>query len=390
MNRPYIPDSEFKDRVARLQKKMQADNIDLLLAYGNEAEPQFARYLCDYWPNFEHTGVLVAQTGDPILLIGPESETFAKDRSRIKDIRRLKVFRCSSNPEYPGVDQHNLADIIEEMGVRPKNFAIAGYNQISHIAFQELTEALSPFGNIVPTRGDKLILDMRRVKSENELECQRYAGKITAMAMDDVIAKIEPGMTELQVRGIACESIYRNGGEDEAYPIWITAGKGGNQAISRARHKVIEKNDAVFLQIGARYEGYASSIGRTVFFGEGHDEMINAVKAAYAGHDVLQEQLYAGNNAKNVADAYYDCIRKKGFGDWIMYGPCHGNGLMEGEPPWIESDSDYILEENMTYCACLFLHNNETEMGLRVEDTMRVGKDRAEVMTNYPKEIFRK
>ena len=61
---------------------------------------------------------------------------------------------------------------------------------------------------------------------------------------------------------------------------------------------------------------------------------------------------------------------------------------MEGEAPWIESDSDYILKENMTYCACLYMGNNETKRGFRIEDSLRVGKDGVENMTNYKKELF--
>ena len=98
MDRPRIPDSEFVQRAKNVQALMKEQNIDALLAFGNEAEPQFARYLCDYWPSFESCGVLLAQEGDPVLLIGPESMTFASDRSRIRDIRRLAAFRESSNP----------------------------------------------------------------------------------------------------------------------------------------------------------------------------------------------------------------------------------------------------------------------------------------------------
>lgn len=68
-----ISDKEFKSRIEKLQKKMQDEKFDLILAYGNEAEPQYVRYLCDYWPSFETAGVLVAREGEPILLIGPES-----------------------------------------------------------------------------------------------------------------------------------------------------------------------------------------------------------------------------------------------------------------------------------------------------------------------------
>ena len=390
MNRPFIPDSEFRDRARNLQKIMQRENVDLLLAFGNEAEPQFARYLCDYWPSFETTGVLLAQTGDPILLIGPESYTFAKDRSRIKEIRRLAAFRESSNPEYPGEKLETFAEVIEELHVTPKRFAIAGYNLIPHITFRELKESLSKFGDIEPIRGDEMVMELRMVKSENEIACMRYAGMITAKAFDDTLAQIKPGMTELQVRGIACESMYRNGAENEAYPMWMLTGKGSNQAISRARQKVIEKNDAVMLQIGARYEGYASSIGRPVFFGTGNEKLIDAVKVAYEAQDVICAQLYEGNNAEAVAKAYFDFMEKKGYRDWLLYGPCHATGMMEGEPPWIESNSNYLLKESMTYCVDIFMGNNTMEQGFRIEDSVRVGKTCADNMTHYPKEIFKK
>ena len=39
-----IPDSEFKERVVKVQAKMAEENYDMLLCYGNEAEPQFVRY----------------------------------------------------------------------------------------------------------------------------------------------------------------------------------------------------------------------------------------------------------------------------------------------------------------------------------------------------------
>lgn len=390
ITRPVISDQEFAQRAKRLQQIMQREQVDLLLAFGNEAEPQFARYLCDYWPSFETTGVLLAQTGDPILLIGPESYTFAKDRSKVREIRRLAAFRESSNPEYPGEKLETFAEVIEELKVHPKCFAIAGYNLIPHITFMELKASLQKFGPIEPIRGDDLVMELRMVKSEAEIACMRHAGKITALAMDEVIAKIEPGMTELQVRGIACDAIYRHGAENEAYPMWILAGEGSDQAISRARQKVIGKDDAVHLMIGARYEGYASTIGRQVFFGQGHDRLIDAVKTGYDAHSLICEQLHAGNQAGQVAERYFQFMTQRNYRQWLLYGPCHATGLMEGEPPWIEETSDYLLKENMTYCIDIFMEDKLNRRGLRVEDSVRVGIHGADNMTNYPKEIFRK
>ena len=77
-----------------------------------------------------------------------------------------------------------------------------------------------------------------------------------------------------------------------------------------------------------------------------------------------------------------------GYGDWLLYGPFHGNGTMEGEAPWIETSADYLLEENMTFCADIFLGSEEQQIGLRIEDVVRVTKDGAENLTDYPRVLF--
>ena len=389
-SRPRIPDSEFIERARRLQALMKEQGVDALLAFGNEAEPQFARYLCDYWPSFETCGVLVAQRGDPVLLIGPESYTFAADRSRVRDIRRLAAFRESSNPEYPGEKLETVADVLDglvgDAGCR--RFAIAGYNLIPHVTFTELADALKRYGDIEIVRGDELMMELRMIKSENEIACLRFAGEVTAKAFDYALANIRPGMTELQVRGLAEAAMYEAGAENESYPLWVLAGAGGNQAISRARHKVIQKEDFVFLQIGARYEGYASTIGRPVFFGKPEQYLVDAVKVGYDAHEMISSQLYAGKDAAELAREYIEFMEARGHREWLLYGPCHATGLMEGEPPWIETSVDYRLRENMTYCIDIFMGNNRTQRGFRIEDSVRVGKDRADSMTHYRKELF--
>lgn len=388
-NRIMIPNQEFFERAKNVQKLMKEQEIDVLLAFGNEAEPQFVRYLCDYWPSFETAGVLLGQKGDPILLIGPESLTYARDRSRIGDIRRIKSFRESSNPEYPGSRLDQFSDAVEDVlnGGPLRKAAIAGYNLTPKIVFDDFQQAVKRFGDAEVIRGDSILMALRMVKSENEIACMRYAGSISAKAMDYVIENIRPGMTELQVRGLACAKIYELGGENEAYPMWVLSGKGSNQAISRARQKVIENGDLVHIGVGARYEGYASSIGRQVILGKPEQWMIDAIRSGYAAHEVISDELFAGNNARNVADTYYATMNRKGYIDWLLYGPCHATGLMEGEPPWIESNSDYVLKENMTYCIDVFLGNKDG-YGLRVEDSVRVGKEGADSLTNYRKEIF--
>jgi len=386
--RPVISDVEFAHRVKMTQEIMCKEGIDLLLGYGNETEPQFARYYCDYWPSFEGCAVAIARDEPPVLIIGPESMTYAKDRSRINTIKRLSAFRESSNPEYPGHKLDTFSDILDHLKITsPKKIAVAGINIIPHFTFEELNRSFKKYPDLQVISGDDLVMSLRMIKSDAEIACMRHAGQITAKTFDYVLEHIKPGMTELQVRGLATGKMYELGAENEAYPNWILTGEGGNQAISRARHKVIKQNDLVHLQIGARYEGYASTIGRPVILGKPEQWMIDAINAGYQGYSAILEELYAGNNAVNVARADYDTMKANGYADWLLYGPCHATGLMEGEPPWIEAGSDYELRENMCFCICLFMGNKDG-YGFRIEDSIRVGKDEADNMTNYRRDLI--
>ena len=67
-------------------------------------------------------------------------------------------------------------------------------------------------------------------KTENELDCMRYAAKITAQTFDYVLENIKVGMTEQQVAGLALGKMHELGAERESYPVWILTGKGSNQA----------------------------------------------------------------------------------------------------------------------------------------------------------------
>jgi len=387
INIPSIPLYEFKERITKVQEIMAKEGWDLILTYGNEAEPQYIRYFSDYWPSFETAGVLIPAKGEPMLLIGPESYTYASDRSVIPDIRLLKAFRESSEPEYPGKKLDTFGALFKEvMGDKPINkFGVAGLPLMTIGVYEALKEAL---GETKILKADEVVNKIRMNKTENELECMRAAAKITALTFDYVLENIKVGMTEQQVAGLALGKMHELGAERESYPVWVLTGKGSNQAISRPRNKKIEKGDMTFIQIGARVAGYASSIGRPVVFGKATPEQKELIEVGYKAQEDIINMLKAGVPACEVAKFHIENVTKMGYGDWLLYGPCHGNGTMEGEAPWIETTSDYLLEENMSFCVDIFLGSAKTETGLRMEDVVCVKKDGVENLTNYPRKLF--
>ena len=385
-----IEDKEFKERILRTQKEMEKEGIDVLFAYGNEAEPQYVRYYSDYWPSFESAGVLIPLEGDPVLIIGPESETFASYVSRIEKIRRVLVFRESSEPEYPGAKLETFASVIKEVSKEKKvnRIGVVGGCLITHVIYEALLESLHEIGNPELVKADMLVAKLRADKSPAEIACLREAYRITQAAMEAVVENVHVGMTENQLKGVAMSVIYQEGGEGEAYPFWILTGKNSNQAISRCRNKVIEPGDMIQVQVGARYEGYASTMGRAIVMGKATDGQKKMIEAALAAQKAILQIAKAGVNASEVSKVHFDTLKNLGYESCILYGPCHGTGLMEGEYPWIESNSDYLLEENMTFCTCIYLGDDKNEIGLRIEDGFMITADGTESFSDYRREVI--
>ena len=385
-----IPHTEFFNRIGALQKMMAAKGFDAILAYGNEAEPQYCRYFSNYWPSFETAGILIPVEGKPLLLIGPESYTYACDRSVITDIRLLKAFRESSEPEYPGKTLDTFASAFDEAlrGRKARKIGVAGYPLMTVGIYCALKDCFAADGDMEILNADALVNRLRMIKAPCELECMRKAAEITHKTFDYVLETARVGMTENQVVGLALGKIHELGAERESFPFWVLSGDGSNQAISRARDKAIQAGDAAQIQIGARVAGYASTIGRCVIFGKADEEQIRLIEAGYALHQMILETAKAGLPASELAVRHSALAKQLGCGDWLLYGPCHGNGIMEGEAPWVETSSEFLLEENMTFSLDIFLGNNQLKRGLRIEDVIRITVDGVENLTNYPKRIF--
>jgi Xaa-Pro aminopeptidase len=381
-----IPDTEFQQRVARIQGELARRNLDALIVFANEAEPHNVRYLADYWPAFESAGVLVPVEGEAILLIGPESLTYARSRSRLPKIRRLLAYRESAEPEYPGVELPSFADLLAEAcprGVR--RLGMAGMAITPVPVYEGLRAALAAWGG-ESVRADDILTGLRWIKSENEIACMREAFRISAIALNAILEEIKPGMTELQVCGIAQREIYAHGGEYEGHPLYVLSGTHSSHAIGRPTHQPLQRGQVIQLDIGARVAGYSSSIGRAISLGPVPGEVRAMMQVALDTEKVTIELVRGGVPASQIAAQTVAYVESQGFGHALLYGPCHGIGLMECEYPWMETSSTYALQENMTFQVDSFLHTDT--YGVRFEDGVRVTRDGAEEFPTCRQELI--
>lgn len=299
-NRIMIPNHEYKERVKKAAALIKAKGLDLLIVNSNEADYSNARYFSGYWPIFETSGVVVAPNEDAALLIGPESGAYAADVSKIDKIFQLVEYMESADPAYPELKTSTFGDVFKALGITGKKLkiGIGGY-LVTTLPMIEGLKTAYPEAEII--RADDIMIALRIIKSPNELACLREGFRITEIATGEVIKNIKPGMTELQLVGIAQKAIYENGAEYEGLPMYVFSEKSTRRAISRPTYRTIEKGDIVQLNLSAKVDGYSLSIGLPISMGKLTGRKKEIVEFGLKAHHWTGEQLKADVVASSIA-----------------------------------------------------------------------------------------
>ena len=373
-----IPTAEYFDRIAKFQARIKAAGLDACLVHGTESDFANVRYLSEYWPTFEQAGVFVPAVGDPVLLIGPESLKYAQGRAVLPKIAMMLNYRESAEPDYPGIPLSTYGDVVKmAMGRRKlKKLGLVGTAVMTKPTLDAVAAQL-PGVEVIDA--DEVFRPLRWTKSVNELNCHRKAFKVAEKAVAAILNEMKPGMTEFQVIGIAQREIYANGGEYEGHSLYCFGGDRTSNGISRPTSAKIKKNEIIQLNIGARVGGYSSSIGLPVWFGKIPEEQLALVEFGLRAHKYTFELIKAGVEASSIAKKYTKWGIDQGWGDYMLYGPVHGLGIMETESPWIETTSKYKLQENYTYQIDTFFTGNG--YGLRWERGCVVTKEGCELFS---------
>jgi len=377
---------ERKLRIEKIQKEIKNRDLDAYLVHATESDFANVLYLSNHWPVWETCGIIIPKEGKPMLLIGAEAKSFAESRSTIKNIRMMLEYRESAEPEYPGIPISSFEEIFDEIsgGKGIKRLGLGDYTILPMPVYSSVKKALGDKGEIV--RAEDIISNLRIIKSENEIVLIKKAHQITEDVLDELLGKIKPGLTEKEVVGLILESIYRNGAECEAFSQYLFSGKNTRNAISRTTFKKLEKNEMIQINIGARFGGYSSAIGRPLVIGKMNDEMKKQVQFGLDAHLKTYEWIKEGVIASEVAIKFEELYKKSGYGDSFLYGPCHGTGIIEVEKPWMETNSEYELKENMTFMADTFFIT--PDYGFRWEDGFRVTKNGVEEFSSNYQEII--
>jgi Xaa-Pro aminopeptidase len=215
-------------------------------------------------------------------------------------------------------------------------------------AVMELQQAL-PSARLV--NGTPLVNELRRVKSERELELMTVAAKIADDTMVASADKVEPGVTmaelaeevehQMRIRGSKCPSFPTH--------IFSYGYEQSHDSTMASGLEPIAEGEAVMFDFGAVHAGYCSDFGRTIVCGEPHPEYEWAYNVMLAAQEAGRAAAVPGALACDVNAACRAPIEEAGLGEFFRHRMGHGIGLDVHEQPFISVEDTTPLEAGMTF-----------------------------------------
>ncbi len=383
--KPTIPVSEYPERWRRVQALMADHDLDLLLAYADDRAtfgPAHARWLANFPVHFEPVCILMPGEGDPVMLVGPESDQYALLAGRIDDVRVLREF-THPDEDYPYATIQPLTAILADLGIDPaaiQRVGLGGWGLIGAGLWQALQAAL-PQAAWVDV--ENALCNLRAQKSPAEIEVIRYAYGIAEAGFQAAVDAIRAGVSERAVAAAIEAAMRKAGAEGTGIDTIVASGPNARPILARSTFRPIAGDDLVLLTIAPRYEGYHAAIGRAVLVGDPGAETRRALDVAITAQQTCYGVLRPGVEGRQVEAAGRQVVGAAGLGQYFLYSGVHSVGVIEFEPPIFGPSSPAIIQENMVISVDIPMFNAPWG-GLRVEDGYLVTAAGAERLHDTP------
>ena len=255
-------------------------------------------------------------------------------------------------------------------------------NYVTYSKYQKLIRDYR-IKNIEET--EYIIEKQRAIKDEQEIENIKKACEITDKCFEHLIGYIKIGMTEKEVALEIEKYFIENGAEGHAFETIVASGINSSKPHSVPTDKIIEEGDPITIDFGAKYNGYCADMTRTLFAGRISEELKSLYNLILKNQLRVTKEIREGTGAKMLARNVESDFYLHNYS--MIHALGHGVGLEVHELPYISHNSQATLKENMiiTNEPGIYLSG---QYGIRIEDTIRVGKNSAEVLTKSSKDII--
>jgi Xaa-Pro aminopeptidase len=347
---------EYARRYAAIRGKMRELALDAAIVPGGPSHWSFGGgmlWLSGHWEWHALAAyVLVPLEGEPTLI-------YSMGGTHIEAVRRvtsnaLSDVRSSRSGKYAEVMVERLKELGLEKGriglleVDPRHEDYLPVNQ-----YNTLRNGL-PDAEFIFTVG--IMHELLSVHSPEELDAIRMSGKLCQIALEAVMERAAPGVTDQQLRAAIAGAVMDKGGELDFTILQSTPMDNPSVIFGNPRpsDRVLQRGDIIINEIAIGYRGYAAQIGSPICIGPPTDKVKRFWdEIVLPGFEKIAAEIGPGKPVENmrVAAQYF---RQNGAQSRPIH--CHGIDLVTDGPHVFQDHIDVepfeeILKPGMVVMA---------------------------------------
>lgn len=276
-------------------------------------------------------------------------------------------------------DRKKHQEVIEDLLSETRSLAV----ESDRITWGE-AEALraSVAAELAPANG--LLADLRKVKEPEEVVRLQAAATIADQALAAVRADLASEPTEKEFARALDRTMLELGAEALSFDTICASGPNAALPHARPSDRTIRSGDLVILDFGAVIDGYHSDMTRTFAIGDVDQALWDIIQAVTDAQNSGCDKVEPGVRASDIDDACRSHLANHNLSQYFVHGTGHGVGLEIHEGPWLNSQSDDILEKSQVVTVEPGVYRPGVG-GVRIEDTVLVTSSGFRRLTTAPK-----
>ncbi len=307
----------------------------------------------------------------------------ARHTSVIEDIR-VWVDEAGRNPAAA------LREILEEHGRRSSKLGVEfdAYG-LTAANGRLLDAALDGFAQLEDA--SDLVARLRARKSPAELVYVRKAAELADQAYDAAVAQVRPGAFEGDILAAMQGAVFAGGGDYPGNEFIIGSGRDALLCRYFTGRRHLQDNDQLTLEFAGAYRRYHACLMRTLLTGAADARHRTMHEACAAAMDACLDALRPGRPIGEVFDAHARVLDDAGCKAHRLNACGYGLGATY-TPTWMDwpmfyADNPVLAEPDMVFFIHIILMDSDSEHAMTLGQTVRVGDDGVERLSQAPLEL---
>ncbi|MGO4586832.1 M24 family metallopeptidase [Arthrobacter sp. 2RAF6] len=226
-----------------------------------------------------------------------------------------------------------------------------------------------------------IVIEMRAIKSEAEIELHRRAGAIADLAMAATVDALAVGVSDFELVATGYQAALQAGADNNA-PRLVLLGMGSRSTHFHAgvTGGRLEAGQPVHIELLPQVNGYSSRLMRPAVYGPVPGNLQTTFDRLVEIQDRQFEQLRPGAVAKDVDRVGRNALIDSRLRDVVPNNTGYGLGLISAPKPGdfnhlFTPGSEWELKENMVF------HMYLSASGISVSETVRITSEGYEPLT---------